>query len=332
MMRTMCGAMLLAGLAFGAAGAADPPKPVDKTKLAATDPSRADEDFAFQGEYLGRATNDEGVSQHAGLQVVALGDGKFQAVLLKGGLPGAGWNRRDREELTGERQGDVLTLRGPNHAANVSPAWATLADKSGQPLGSIPKIHRISATQDQSPPEGATVLFDGGSLEHWKDAKLSPEGLLEIGCTTKEPVGDFRLHLEFKTPYMPFARGQGRGNSGVYIQRRYEVQILDSFGLKGAANEAGGLYTLLPPAVNMCLPPLSWQTYDIEFHAARFEDGKKTENARLTVVHNGEVVQNHVSVPNKTGAGQPEGPQPLPILLQNHGNPVQFRNVWIVRE
>jgi hypothetical protein len=130
---------------------------------------------------------------------------------------------------------------------------------------------------------------------------------------------------------MPAAQGQARGNSGVYIQRRYEVQILDSFGLAGEPNECGGLYRQQAPDLNMCLPPLTWQTYDIHFQAARWDDaGKKTANAKISVYLNGVAVHAAREIPTKTGAGQPEGPEPRSILLQNHGDPVQFRNVWIV--
>jgi hypothetical protein len=177
----------------------------------------------------------------------------------------------------------------------------------------------------------ATVLFANGKANELQDAKVSPDGFLEIGATTKMPVADFRLHLEFKTPYQPTARDQGRGNSGVYIQRRYEVQILDSFGLDGAFNECGSLYRQTPPDVNMALPPLVWQTYDIWFTPAKFdEEGKKTDNARITVWHNGVAVHDNREITSKTGAGQAETDKPLPIHFQNHGNPVQFRNMWIV--
>ena len=132
---------------------------------------------------------------------------------------------------------------------------------------------------------------------------------------------------------MPYARGQGRGNSGVYIQQRYEVQILDSFGLDGVANECGGVYRQQAPDVNMCLPPLSWQTYDIHFTAARWNSAShKIANARLTVYHNGEPIHLNRELPEKTGAGQKESPDPRPIHFQHHGNPVHFRNVWIVLE
>jgi len=140
--------------------------------------------------------------------------------------------------------------------------------------------------------------------------------------------------LEFRTPYMPQARGQGRGNSGVYIQQRYEVQILDSFGLDGVDNECGGLYKQTAPAVNMCLPPLAWQTYDIWFTAARFAaDGKtKVANARITVLHNGVPIHANREITAKTGGGKVEGPEDFPINLQDHGNPVTYRNIWLVNQ
>ena len=109
------------------------------------------------------------------------------------------------------------------------------------------------------------------------------------------------------------------------------MQILDSFGLAGKNNECGGLYHYVEPATNMCLPPLSWQTYDIDLTAAAFDTaGKKTRNARLTVRHNGVLVHDDVEIARKTGAGKPEGALALPTKLQNHGNPVRFRNIWLV--
>jgi hypothetical protein len=175
------------------------------------------------------------------------------------------------------------------------------------------------------------VLFDGSTPVNLQDASVTDDGLLAPGASTATPVRDFQMHLEFRTPYMPYARGQARGNSGVYIQRRYEVQILDSFGLEGEANECGGLYKQRRPDLNMCLPPLAWQTYDIYFTAARWRaDGAKIANARITVLHNAVAVHDGYELTDKTGAGRPEGPEDLPIHFQDHGNPVRFRNIWIV--
>jgi len=305
--------------------------PPDARKYAVTDIAKVDDDFAYQGEYVGRLYEPRYGHLYVGLQIVARGDGNFDAVLYEGGLPGAGWNMEKKTELSGTLRDGTLTLEGEGRNVTTDSLSATVYDSSGSRLGYMQEIHRVSPTVGMRPPRRAIVLFDGESTENLEGACVTEDGLLEVGVTTKMPVHDFRLHLEFRTPYMPYATGQSRSNSGVYIQRRYEVQILDSFGQEGVHNECGGLYRQQPPDVNMCLPPLTWQTYDIWFTAAKFdEEGSKTANARITVRHNGVPIHSDREIKNKTGAGKPEGPDPLPILLQNHGNPVNFRNFWIV--
>lgn len=149
---------------------------------------------------------------------------------------------------------------------------------------------------------------------------------------TKRKFKDFKLHLEFCTPFMPAARGQSRGNSGVYLQGRYEVQILDSYGLKPRNNECGGVYEIGVPLINMCAPPLQWQTYDITFQAPRFDaEGKKTDDARVTVVHNGVTIQENLKLFKTTTLALDNNiKEPGGICLQDHGNEVQFRNIWLV--
>jgi hypothetical protein len=304
----------------------------------ATDPASAGRDFVAQGEYSGYISGPQR-NRRVGWQVIALGDGRFQAVEHSGGLPADGWDGRARREFAGAwQQAFVAFPDCDQHTALIVGREVWLRDRQdGTLVGVLRKVHRESPTLGARPPRGAVMLFDGSpggsrSTEAFQGGRTTPDGLLMVGPTTRLPVRDFFLHAEFRTPFMPSQRGQGRANSGVYIQRRYEVQILDSFGLPGLDNECGGLYKQRAPALNMCLPPLAWQTYDIEFRAPRFDgDGKKTAAGRITVRHNGVVIHNDVELANKTGGGQPEGPQPLPILLQDHGNPVHFRNVWLVQ-
>ncbi len=320
-------------LSASATFAADKPDP----KLTFTNPVAAaadNADFTTQGEYIGRiAWPGRGYSA-VGLQVVAFGSGKFDGVLYHGGLPGDGWDHGEKVPLDGGRTDHGVQLVGWPGSFLISGSTATFSNGQGNAAGTLRKTERSSSTMGLKPTTKAVVLFDETSkdLANWNKAKLTKEGYLHSGTSTKTPVGDFRLHAEFRTPYMPNARGQGRGNSGFYIQQRYEVQVLDSFGLKGIENECGSLYKQKAPDLNMCLPPLAWQTYDIHFTAARWsEDGKeKTANAKITLFHNGTAVHYRREITAKTGAGKEEGPQEFPIQIQDHGNPVALRNVWIV--
>jgi hypothetical protein len=294
-----------------------------KAKITYTDPAQADADFAYQGEFAGGGW---------GLQVIAGGDGKFDGVLYYGGLPGNGWNQQTKFKLNGELQNQTAALSGDAYRVNVHPYYADAFNAAGQWIARLIKMQRTSATMGLRPPYGADVLFDGTNADKFQNGKLTEEGLLRMGTMTKDKVGDFRLHLEFRTPYMPYARGQARANSGVYIQQRYEVQILDSFGLEGIENECASLYRQQRPNMNMAFPPLTWQTYDIWFRQPRWsEDGKtRLEPGHITVLHNGVPVHWNYEIKNKTGGGKPEGHEEFPIALQDHGNPVVFRNVWIV--
>jgi hypothetical protein len=210
-------------------------------------------------------------------------------------------------------------------------------------LALLPLAARGEETQAERPP-GAVVLFDGKDTSAWTHEGGKPcawpvvDGAMEVGkgnIVTQEAYQDFKLHVEFRVPQAPpEVKGQGRGNSGVYIQRRYEVQILDSFGIQPPAfNDCGALYRQRAPDSNVCKKPGEWQTYDITFRGARFDAAaKKIANARITVVHNGVTIHKDVEIQDKTGAGKPEGPEPGPILLQDHGSKVRFRNIWIVPE
>lgn len=328
-MRSRCSAVLLAtGILVTGLATADDSLPVFES------PDQA-KDFSLQGEYVGeRVRGDQ--KQAMGAQVIALGDGKFDLVGYVGGLPGAGWSRGgEQHRKQGTRSGDTIEFTGKQKGVTAVLKGKTITVlRDGKTDFQMTKVARTSPTLGAAPPKGALVLFDGSNTDEWENGKLVDGKYL--GATnvfSKKKLGDHRLHIEFRTPYMPKARGQGRGNSGVYVQGRYEVQVLDSFGLDGKNNECGGIYSISEPIVNMCLPPLSWQTYDMDFTAARYdESGKKTRNARVTIRHNGVVIHDDLELTHGTPGRHPEGPGPDSLFLQDHGNPVVFRNIWIVEK
>jgi hypothetical protein len=195
------------------------------------------------------------------------------------------------------------------------------------------------------PPPGAVVLFDGKSLDGWvqrKDPKapaawkLVEGGAMQVqggDIHTKQTFGgNFQLHVEFRVPYMPEAKGQARGNSGVYVQGRYEVQILDSYGLETTDHDCGGIYEVATPIVNACKAPTVWQSYDITFRSPRCENGAQVEPPRISVRHNGVLIHRDVKITKENTRAGMGGDvcKPGPIMLQDHGNPVQFRNIWLL--
>lgn len=288
----------------------------------------AGKDYQDQGEY---------VNEWGGAQVIALGNDRFRLVIYKGGLPGAGWDKSLRTEVDGKRMesGAIMFTNRQN-------GWVyTLADgklitttDTGQKY-TMTKTNRVSPTLGAKPPQNAIVLFDGSNCDAWQGGHFDELGrkLLAAGCKSKRSFTNFTLHLEFLLPFKPLARGQDRGNSGVYLQDRYEIQVLDSFGLKGEDNECGGIYGQAKPLVNMCFPPLVWQTYDVDFTAAKFDEtGKKIKNAVVTVKHNGVVIHDNLELKGPTGGGKKEDPSGGAIQLQGHGNPVFYRNIWVVEK
>ncbi len=292
--------------------------------------------------------DDESDSGQVVTQVIALGKGEYRAKVLV--------EFDTREEpiavLDGQRDGAVVRFEGPGRAG-YNELQIEAAIKDGQFSGSfngdatgnftMEKVIRVSPTMGAESPAGAIVLFNGKNFKQWKHTNKKPaedsvkwnllkNGAMEVvkgtgSIVTKKKFNDFKLHVEFRTPFMPDARGQGRGNSGVYLQERYEVQVLDSYALEGEDNECGGIYKIGAPLVNMCAPPTQWQTYDITFYAS----GPGRTNAQVTVVHNGVTIHDQLSLPKPTGGAlDSDMNKPGGIYLQDHGNPVQYRNIWLI--
>ena len=315
-MKFGCFSLLLASALFlfltgSTAFGAKPKGPIwiDPAKAAAEDP-----DFKVQGEYE---------KDKIGIQVAALGEGRFYVSQFAGGLPGAGW----------DKSAPLAGVKTKSEAKTL--------------LSNARRVHRKSPTLGKSPPAGADILV-GQAVDPKLIRGKGQDGLLSPPAQTSKDYGDFTMHLEFRLPYKPRSplSSQDRGNSGVYLQNRYEVQVLDSFGLVYDRSQVklpvrsdpkqwcGCFYRFKAADLPMCFPPLAWQTYDIDFTAPDFDaDGRKIADATITVIHNGVKIHDAVKLPKGTGAGGTRKEVPRgPIIFQGHGNPVAFRNVWIVEK
>jgi hypothetical protein len=337
--------------------AAKPAAKKDPVFTSAEQAARDCPDFNVQGEYEGTAGGAK-----IGIQVIALGDGNYQAVVCPGGLPGAGWDGKNKILLAGATKDGKVSfepvkgarkyLAGPPADFSATSKFPPEGQKdwTGEIAGgkftgktddgkdvAAKRVLRESPTLGAKAPEGAAVLFDGTNTTAWEGGRLDPNTKLlntdGKDIKTKGKYTNYTMHVEFMLPFRPFARGQGRGNSGFYQVDLYEVQILDSFGLDGKNNECGGVYTKAEPKVNMCLPPLQWQTYDVDFASAVMDGTTVKSPATMTLKHNGVVIHENLRINGKTGGsrGDAEG-TPGPMKLQGHGNPLQFRNIWIVEK
>jgi len=292
-------------LAVAAFAARLPPTPEYMDAKSAV---KAHADFPLVGEYVATAGGKA-------LQANMLKDGTFLVAEYQKGLPGAGWD-------------------GSAIASSVKTAEELKAALAG-----FKKAERTSVTMGKRAPTDAVLKFPD-------DVTNVKDGIMLAGAKTKKNLRSFKMHLEFKLPFKPGrnASHQDRGNSGIYIFNNYEVQVMDCFSLdyRHPENNAiklesnhkqwcGALYKMKLPDVNMCYPPLRWQTYDIEFTAPEFEGGKKVKNARISVRHNGTLIHDDVELMKGTGAGA--GRKQLaegPVFFQAHGNKVMYRNVWAV--
>jgi hypothetical protein len=358
MSKGMAGAWLLAVALLVGLTALATSEAGEKKKDVWTDPEDKSipVDFKFQGEYAGEIKG----GAKLGAQVIALSQGAFQAVVYPGGFPGDGWDGVNKILMDGKLDGDKAvftpttgkrtymakkpeefsaTAKFPpkgqkEYTGTIANGVLTGKTDDGQPF-ELKKTIRTSPTLGQKGPEGALVLFDGTNTDAFDRGRLDKNhGTLNTDgndIVTKKKFLNYFVHCEFYLPFKPQERSQGRANSGFYMVDLYEVQILDSFGLEGKNNECGGIYERLAPKVNMCLPPLQWQTYDIDFTSAVQEGGKKVKNARITVRHNGVVIHENAEIARTTGGArnEPEG-TPGVLRLQGHGNPVQFRNIWVM--
>lgn len=224
-------------------------------------------------------------------------------------------------------------------------AMAQITDpKATEVWDPIPR--KVNPGKNGLPPSDAIVLFDGKNLLEWKSkADGTPaqwkveNGYMEVvrgkgDIMTNRKFGDIQLHIEWSAPTEIVGEGQGRGNSGVFLQEKYEVQVLDSYVSRTYSNgQAGSLYKQSIPLVNATVAPGEWNVYDIIFHAPQFnKDGIKTSDGYITVIHNGVVIQNHQRLLGTTeyiGFPKNEAHGNGSIVLQDHGNPVRFRNIWL---
>jgi len=299
----------------------------------------------YMGEYKGTYHPDGATTMNASAQVVAEGDDVYYRIVIKG-TP----NEQDQDganiELYGHRRGPAVYIGdwagGYYWTGQIQNDHLSVRSSYGQHF-ELGKFVRKSPKEGLKPPAGAIVLlpFKEGTkpdLSAWRNADWKPldTGAVQVtkgSNSTKEEFGDIEhFHIEFELPLEPNNRGQGRANSGVYFAGTFEVQVLDSFGLVHTSGDCGGLYSIARARVNACLPPETWQTYDVEFRAPRLKpDGSIRENARITVYHNGVKIHDNVEIPYSGDKWKGKSEATGPIMLQDHGHPIQYRNIWLLK-
>ncbi len=317
----------------------------------------AQEPDRVQGNWDGKFTQKAWKDKPVSAKLIAQGKGGYRAILC--------WTSEDGKDLEvpmmgtlekGALEFETRTEPSPGMGECKIALRLDGAEMKGKISGkkapgpfTMARVEIKPPTLGAKPPEGAVVLMDGTSTAAWMtqgdpnpaspqpiEWELVGDGAMEVrkgNIVSKQSFGDCKMHLEFRTPFMPDKRGQARGNSGVYVFGRYEVQVLDSFGLPKRDNECGGIYKKAVPQVNACLPPTEWQTYDITFHAPKFDaSGAKVKNAVINVEQNGIVIHDNVELDGPTPGGVASDESATgPLMLQSHGHEdkVQYRNIWI---
>ncbi len=320
-------------------------------------PGMADDDDMVMGVYEGDFTEDAAANYDIRAQVVGLSATKYKVVffLSESGGPELRVEAEGKRKSIGKDKDDK-PLYGPvsfegdlDVDGTMMPMEGTIDKEAftgtidtADGAFALKRVFNEPPTLGKKAPAGALPLMDGTKetwLNQWEAVDgpwcFQSDGSVEV-CSksnkTKQELGSGLYHIEFRTPYMPTERYQGRGNSGVYILGRYEVQVLDSFGTIPAWDLVGGIYKVAIPEADAALPPLQWQTYDITFTAPEFDaSGKKTKDAIINVVHNGITVHDNLVLPDCTPGGltSVEGTSGS-LMFQHHGNPVRFRNVWFL--
>ncbi len=297
----------------------------------------------FIGDWKGVWLRGEAKFPDIAAQVIPLGNGEYQVNLV----PKIYQRTPPFAVVTATEKAGKLVFNNGEYFGQISNGKFTGGRRDDKAAFEMERYTLVSPTLGAKPPKNAIVLFDGSGFDELQTGSkdkswfLMGNGIMQANpdagtLKTKREFNDIKLHLEFRTPLLPDARGQARGNSGVKIKGKYEAQILDSYGLHGYWNECGALYKISAPHVNMCAPPTHWQTYDIIFRDARFNKaGELVEYPKMTVIHNGVAVQKEHELPYRTSyrAGSLADislPEPASINFQAHGNPVQYRNIWVV--
>jgi hypothetical protein len=299
---------------------------------------------SIQGVWEGEFTSGNWKNTTVEAKVIAESEGKYRLQFM---ARTSGW---PQWEIWGQSQSGIAVFLGQvnlgkalkgNHVVTAEAVNGTMTgtfyqNNESRAAFKLKRASLKSPTLGLAAPKDAVVLFDGTSLDAFQPRPSHVvNGVMGVASTrdyvSQQQFGSHRLHLEFMPPLMPDHHGQARGNSGVYVQGRYEVQVLDSFGDPVADNHCGGIYSQSTPSVNASFPPETWQTYDITFLAPKFDaSGNKTKNARITVKQNGVVIHDDVTLTACTpgGVSGTEAPKG-PLFLQNHGDAVKFQNIWV---